>query len=315
MYVPLALFLFFSFSLSLSFFLSLTRANRTLRRRPTTFATRQKFSSYSSAAFTLLSESASDRRRPIIRPNSAIRVVHRRHQLRGAVFTEHTSTTRATTTMIVAFPLSLSPASSSATRKRKKKTRRENVPDATRARAAARLAASSIVPIVLLLLQSSSSCLLLLLLAQVHLLHAAFLCLPPMCFRIIYRFLRVRFPHRFALGRLLGLCVIERSFAHLVDDFVRSLEAFRPDLVGHLRRNDTQSSYCAFWALFFSSFKIDANGFPKDFVEEASSKSSFLPKTALATAKRQRAEGTKAHHRVRVVLRVVSSSTTHHHPL
>ena len=199
--------------------------------------------------------------------------------------------------MIVAFPLSLSPASSSAaTRKRKKKTKTRKCArrDASQTRPLRCLAASSIVPIVLLLLQN--------LLLRVFFffflhkcifLHAAFpLSSSDSVFRIIYRFLRVRFPHRFALGRLLSVVGVgvEHSFAHLVDDFVRLRGSVSTGTWSDIsRRNDTQSSQYAFWALFFSSFKVGTSTVsPKTLSREASSKSSFLPKTALATAKRQR---------------------------
>ena len=104
------------------------------------------------------------------------------------------------------------------------------------------------------------------------------------CFRVLHRFLRVRFPHRFALGRLLSVFRwVEHSFAHLVDDFVRSLaEAFRADSVGHLAQK--RHAVFAFGALLLVGvvrgrrlfYSRHFNGFPiEDDVER--SVEVFLP--------------------------------------
>ena len=197
-----------------------------------------------------------------------------------------------------------------------------------RSRAAdARLAASSIVPIVLLLLQnlllrssSSSSC------TSASFCTPLSLCLPPIVFshaaaslssRTFSPSLRTRSS---SLGRFVVVEGLVRTSSSTTL-YALSRKRFDRTWSDISRRNDTQSSQYAFWALFFSSLKSHFNGFPKDFVESnrrqslpSSQRRHWLPRRGRGSSRVQKR---RHHHRVRVVLRVVSSSstTTHHHPL
>ena len=226
--------------------------------------------------------------------------------------------------MIVAFPLSLSPASSSAaTRKRKKKTKTRKMCQTRRARARAAPLVSPHLPssrlccccskIFFFVSSSSSSC------TSASFCTPLSLCLPPIVFshnlslssRTFSPSLRTRSS---SLGLLCRRTLVRTSRRRLCTLSRGSVSTG----LGRTSRAGTTRSLrnTRFGRSSSRRLKSALQRFPKDFVERSVVKVFLPPKDGIGYREEaEEAEGTKAHHRVRVVLRVVSSSTTHHHPL